>query len=138
MNKTRRLKHLDTLNSMNIPQNEYVIYGSAPLVIRGLKEKNDDLDVLATDSLWDKLKMEYPDKLKGDYIDVNGVSFTHRSSDFFGPMDNIMKNSDLIDGYHIMNLTETMKWKEKTGKEKHLEDAKKIKNYLNNLESKFE
>ena len=48
-----------------------------------------------------------------------------------------MQKADVIDGYHIMNLEETVKWKEKTGKEKHIEDAKKIRDYLSNLENKL-
>lgn len=135
--KLKKLKHLDKLEFMSIPKDEFVIYGSAPLVLRGLKEKNNDLDVLVKESLWDKLKVEYPNNINGDYIEVEGVSFTHRSSDFFESMDNIMKKSDIIEGYHIMNLEETIKWKEKTGAEKHIEDAKKIRDYLTNLESKI-
>ena len=135
--KLRRLKHLDKLNSMSIPKDEFVIYGSAPLVLRGLKEKNNDLDVLVKDNLWDKLKVEYPNNINGDYIDVEGISFTHRSTDFFESMDNIMKKADVIDGYHIMNLEQTINWKEKTGAEKHVEDAKKIRDYLTNLENKI-
>lgn len=135
--KLRRLKHLDKLESMSMSKDEFVIYGSAPLVLRGLKEKNNDLDVLVKDNLWDKLKVEYPNNINGDYIDVDGVSFTHRSSDFFESMDSIMKKADVIDGYHIMNLEETVKWKEKTGNEKHIEDARKIRDYLSNIENKL-
>ena len=48
-----------------------------------------------------------------------------------------MRKADVIDGYHIMNLEETVKWKEKVGTEKHIEDANLIKNYLIKLESKL-
>jgi len=135
--KIKKLRHIDKLEALNIPKNDCVIYGSAPLVLRGLKGKNEDLDVLVKEDLWNKLKVDYPNNINGDYIDIDGVSFAHRSSDFFEPMDNIKKKSDIIDGYHIMNLEETVKWKEKTGKEKHLEDANLIKNYLGKLESKL-
>ena len=33
-----------------------VIYGSAPLVLRGLKGKNEDLDVLVKEDLWNNLE----------------------------------------------------------------------------------
>jgi hypothetical protein len=94
-------------------------------------------DVLVKEDLWNKLKVDYPNNINGDYIDIDGVSFTYRSTDFFEPMDNIMKKSDIIDGYHVMNLEETVKWKEKVGTEKHLEDANLIKNYLGKLEAKL-
>ena len=39
-------------------------------------------------------------------------------------MDTALKNSDIIDGFHILTLNQTKKWKEKVGTEKHLKDAK--------------
>lgn len=135
--KIKKLRHIDKLNELNIPKNDCVIYGSAPLVLRGLKGKNEDLDVLVKEDLWNKLKVDYPNNINGDYIEINGVSFAHKSSEYFESMDNIMRKSDVIDGYHIMNLEETLKWKEKVGTEKHLEDASLIKNYLGKLEAKL-
>ena len=135
--KIRKLRHIDKLESLNISKNDCVIYGSAPLVLRGLKGKNEDLDVLVKDNLWNKLKVDYPNNINGDYIDIDGVSFTHKSTEFFESMDNIMEKTDIIDGYHVMNLEETVKWKEKTGKQKHMEDANLIKSYLGKLEAKL-
>lgn len=135
--KIKKLRHIDTLEALNVSKNDMVIYGSAPLVLRGLKGKNEDLDVLVKEDLWNKLKVDYPNNINGDYIDINGVSFTYRSTDFFEPMDNIMQKSDIIDGYHVMNLEETVKWKEKVGTQKHLEDANLIKSYLGKLESRL-
>ena len=135
--KIKKLRHIDKLDALNVPKNDYVIYGSAPLVLRGLKGKNEDLDVLVKEDLWNKLKVDYPNNINGDYIEINGVSFSHKSSEYFESMDNIMQKSDIIDGYHVMNLEETVKWKEKVGTEKHLEDASLIKLYLNKLEAKL-
>jgi hypothetical protein len=122
---------------MNIPKEDFVIYGSAPLVLRGLKEKNNDLDVLVKDSLWNKLAAQYKENVKGDYIDVDGVSFANCKNDFFGNIDNTLNKVDIIDGYRIMNLQETIKWKEKTGVEKHINDAKRIRDYLRSLENRL-
>ena len=135
--KIKKLRYIDKLESLNISKNDCVIYGSAPLVLRGLKGKNEDLDVLVKDNLWNKLKLDYPNNINGDYIDIDGVSFTHKSTEFFESMDNIMEKSDIIDGYHVMNLEETVKWKEKIGTDKHMEDANLIKSYLGKLEAKL-
>jgi len=134
---TRKLRCMDTLKELNIPKEDCVIYGSAPMVLRGLKEKNNDLDVLVKDSLWEKLSIKYPNNINGDYIDINGVSFTHTDMNFLGSVDDVIKKSDIIDGYHILTLAETKRWKEKIGSEKHLKDAKVIEEYLNKLEKKF-
>lgn len=128
---------MDTLKSLNIPKEEFVIYGSAPMVLRGLKEKNNDLDVLVKDSLWEKLSVKYPNNINGDYIDVNGVSFTHNGKDFLGDTEDVINKSEIIDGYHILSLAETKKWKEKVGGERHLNDVKIIEEYFDKLGNKF-
>ena len=66
--KIRKLRYIDKLEQLNISKNDMVIYGSAPLVIRGLKGKNDDLDVLVKEEVWNKLKADYPNNINGDYI----------------------------------------------------------------------
>ena len=134
---TRKLRCMDTLKELNIPKEDFVIYGSAPMVLRGLKEKNNDLDVLVKDSVWEKLSIKYPNNINGDYIDINGVSFTHKDMNLLGDMDEVIRKSDIIDGFHILSLAETKKWKEKIGGENHLKDAKVIEEYLNKLESKM-
>ena len=131
---TRILRCMDALKELNIAKEDFVIYGSAPMVLRGLKEKNNDLDVLVRDSLWDKLSVKYPNNVNGDYIDINGVSFTHTDKNFLGDIDEVIKNSDIIDGYHILSILETKRWKEKVGGERHLADVKKIDEYLAKVE----
>ena len=125
---------MDALKELNIPKEDFVIYGSAPMVLRGLKEKNNDLDVLVRDSLWDKLSVKYPNNVNGDYIDINGVSFTHTDKNFLGDIDEVNKNSEKNDGYHILSILETKRWKEKVGGERHLADVKKIDEYLAKVE----
>lgn len=134
---TRRLKGIATLKELNIPKEDFVIYGSAPMVLRGLKEKNNDLDVLVKENVWEKLSVKYPNNINGDYIDINGVSFTYNDMSLFSSMDEVIKNSDIIDGFHILSLAETKKWKEKLGGEKHLKDVKVIDEYFNKLEGKM-
>lgn len=131
---TRKLRCMDTLKELNIPKEEFVIYGSAPMVLRGLKEKNNDLDVLVKDSLWEKLSVKYPNNINGDYIDINGVSFTHTDMNLLGDIDDVLKKSEVIDGFHFLSLLETKMWKEKVGGERHLNDAKVIDEYLSKLD----
>lgn len=134
---TRRIKGMSELKEMNLSKNDFVIYGSAPMVLRGIKEKNEDLDVLVKDNLWEKLCVKYPSNIKGEYIDINGISFTHTDKNFLGNIDEVMEKSDTIDGYRILTLEETKKWKEKVGGEKHLKDAKVIEEYLSGIEKRL-
>ena len=84
------------------------------------------MDVLVKKNVWEKLSAKYPNNINGDYIDIDCLSFTHTDKDFLGDMDTALKNSDIIDGFHVLTLAQTKKWKEKVGSEKHLKDAKVI------------
>ena len=110
---TRKLRCMDTLKELKIPKEDFVIYGSAPMVLRGLKEKNNDLDVLVKKNVWENLSVKYPNNINGDYIDINGVSFTCKDMSLLGNVDDVIKKSDVIDGFHILSLAETKNWKEK-------------------------
>ena len=55
---TRKLRCMDTLKELNISKDDFVIYGSAPMVLRGLKEKNNDSDYWF--EVGDILTMEEP------------------------------------------------------------------------------
>ena len=57
------MNYLNELEQLNLPKGKYVIFGSGPLSIRGLRE-NHDLDILVTEDLWNKLSEQYPIKKK--------------------------------------------------------------------------
>ena len=80
---TRKLRCMDTLKELNIPKEDFVIYGSAPMVLRGLKEKNNDLDVLVRSSLWEQLSVKYPNN-------INASSFF--KSLFIDKTDSLLSN----------------------------------------------
>ena len=79
---------MDTLKELNIPKEDCVIYGSAPMVLRGLKEKNNDLDVLVKDSLWEKLSVKYPNNKFAKilmWIYIVLIILVYRDNNFWDP-----------------------------------------------------
>ena len=43
----------DLLRSLELPAGDYAIFGSGPLIVRGIIEVGNDLDVLARGAAWD-------------------------------------------------------------------------------------
>jgi len=64
MDSKKFQKLLQELKKLNLPNDQYAIYGSGPLAIRGLKEIHD-LDVIVTDELYQELAKKYSEKEKG-------------------------------------------------------------------------
>ena len=44
----------DLLRTLELPAGDYVIFGSGPLIVRGIIEAGNDLDVLARGVAWEK------------------------------------------------------------------------------------
>jgi len=57
------MRYLDELRDLNLPKEEFVIFGTGPMAIRGLKE-NNDLDIVVCENLWNKLIKNIQLKMK--------------------------------------------------------------------------
>jgi len=50
-----RMKYLDELKALALPPDQYAVFGSGPMAVRGIREAND-LDLIVKESLWDDLR----------------------------------------------------------------------------------
>jgi len=126
------LKLLEKLEKLNLPKDKFAVYGSGPLGIRGIREIND-LDLIVTTNLWEKLSKVYPiegsddeRKIRIGEIEIVGGPILYKA-------EKMIKEADIIDGVRYVNLETIMKCKRKMGREKDFKDIKLIKNYLKNL-----
>ncbi len=129
-NKIRKL--LEKFNKLDLPRDQYVIFGSGPLAIRGIREGRD-LDVIVYDELFAELKKryrhesEYKDKivLEGGDIEI----FPARKS-YVDKAEEAIEKADAIEGYRFMNLKDLIRWKNKLSRPKDHRDIEMIKDYL--------
>ena len=49
---------LSELDKLKLPKDKYIIFGSGPLAVRGIRESKG-LDIIVTPDLWDKLVKKY-------------------------------------------------------------------------------
>jgi hypothetical protein len=125
----------EKFRELGLPTGKYVIFGSGPMAIRGLKESNDIDAVVLPDvfekyknnSEWELTKIESwdVDSLRcGDIELLNG----------WGPglwnVQNIIDKAEIIDGLTFVRLEEVLKWKKMMNREKDKKDVEIIENYL--------
>ncbi len=132
---TERMKELlEKLKELNLPEDEFAIFGGGPLGIRGLRKIND-LDLVVLPGLWEELAQKYPVEetnfggkayrahLTDDIEAVSKPSFGYDAKE-------VIENADVIGGIRFVNLKTTIEWKKKMGRKKDLEDIRLIEDYL--------
>ena len=124
MNKEEYLKKLDELK---LDKNSYCIIASGSMLMHGLTDTCNDIDIKVTEELFNELLDKYHMKQSDRYdyvyelsddIDVNCRNFTH---------DNI----EFVDGYPVEKLEVNLKWMLENNRPKDQEKIRKIKEYLN-------
>jgi len=127
-------KLLRELKALNLPPDQFAIFGSGPLGIRGIREIND-LDLVVLPELWQELAKKYPvKKIKIDpkrYKAFLSKNIEVASKPMFGfKAREMIESADIIDDIRFVNLETTIEWKKKAGREVDLRDIKLIKAYF--------
>lgn len=127
---------LERLKRLNLPPDQFALFSSGPMAVRGLREPGD-LDVLTTKKLFDELSQKYPveqswhgGKIKGiaKDIDVYDTTASPTSAEV------LIENADVIGGIRYVRLEDVTIAKRAEGREKDLKDIQIIKEYLNSKE----
>jgi hypothetical protein len=121
------MKYLDELARLKLPKEEYAIFGSGPLAIRGIRD-NNDLDLIVTDYLWKKLSVQY--LTKGKKIILPNVEICKDWLPWIEDTKPLIDDSEIIDGFPFVKLKYVLEWKLKSEKPKDKQDVKLIYDYL--------
>lgn len=128
---------LKELDSLKLPQGKYVVVGSGPLGVRGIRE-SQDLDILVSNDLWDELSIKYGfiDKngnkvIKiSDKIEVLGnKTFPNESSD--NPtVEEQIRDAEIIRGYPFQSIEHFKYFKKMGRRQKDLDDVILIQSWI--------
>jgi len=121
-------KLLTELAKLNLPKDQFVVYGSGPMGIRGIR-KIKDLDLVVSKGLWKKLAEKYPSEV-GNKLRINLGKIEILDKPVVGTVESLIKEADIIGGIRYVKLETLIKLKRKMGREKDFRDIKLIKNYL--------
>ena len=123
MNKKEYLKKLD---SLNLDKNKYCIISGGAMLMHGLKEKTNDIDIKVLPEYFEELKRIYSfnKSPKYSYLYELGEDVELAVQDFNE------NDIDIVDGYPVLKLEIELEWKIKNNREKDKESIKIIKKYL--------
>ncbi len=126
---------ISEIKELNLPLGQYVVFGSGPLVIHGIRETRD-IDLLVTKELYSQLKNEVWEEKEldsgGNYLskDVIEVDDSWSYGSYNPAPEEIIAKAEIHHGIPFAPLTEVLKWKEAFGRPKDIQDAELIKEYI--------
>lgn len=122
-------KILSEFKKLKLADKKYVVFGSAPLAIRKLRDVKD-LDVLVTKDLYKRLKRKFFKNVKKEKIKIGKIEIF--SSAYYINIKLAIKRGEVIGGVRFLSLEDLIKWKNKMGRKKDLKDLKLIEKYKKN------
>ncbi len=129
MNRDELLK---MIKSLNLPIGEYSVLSSGSLVIRGIYDKANDLDLHVTEKCFEYIKENYSVHFNDEKHEFNNplYAFDDFDIDFFVmPLEDM--HFDYVDGIPVQDIQEILDYKIKRNLPKDQEPINKIKLYLN-------
>lgn len=126
MDKKEFLKLVD---SLNLPKGEFYVLGGGALLVAGLRESTNDLDLCVSKELFEVLRKKYD--LKEEQKNKYGF---YPISELVEVVPNKKEDFKLmeVNGYPIEDLRQMLAFKEKRNEEKDKKDVEKIKEFLKN------
>ena len=123
------LEKLKALAALDFPEDQYVIWGSGPLAIRGLREARD-IDLVVTKDFWDKLVQKYPPEgPKKNKIKIGEIEIWRDLLNLTDQIDAIIADCEIIEGFPFMKLAYTLEWKRYWNSKKDPKDIALIEKY---------
>jgi len=129
-------KLIDSLRQLNLPVEDFAIFGSGPMWAHGLREIKD-LDIVARGKAWERaatLQKSEPAKTVGRVIHFAEGQI--EIFDAWGPgewdIDELIDTAEEIEGLRFVKLANVLKWKHLMAREKDADDIKLIKEYMQN------
>lgn len=119
---------LEALEKINLPKDEYYILSGGCLVLYGLKENTNDLDLCVSKKGFEILKSKF------DFGEENKSEYDfYQINDYCEVIVKDKKDWKYsgIDGYQVEDLETLLLFKQKRNMEKDKQDIINIKKYLN-------
>ena len=124
------------LQSLALPAGDYAVFGSGPLIVRGIIEATNDLDVISRGAAWDRA-CELGDLVYLAEHDVEVVSFddgaiTVGTGWAYGEVDidRLIDTAELIEGLPFVRLEHVVRYKQAAARPKDLIHLRALADYL--------
>ncbi len=122
------------VKNLELPMDQYALFGSAPMGIRGLKNCDHDIDIIVTKELWQLYKDQGWEVKKLDngseYLESNCIELYQDWKPGDWEIPQLISAAEIIDGLPFVQLATVAAWKELSGRDKDLEHLKIIQEFL--------
>lgn len=122
------------LLNLELPSGDFVIFGSGPMYIKGIRDDVADIDIVARESAWTKA-LEYGNPLNSTYggrvISLFGgdIEIFDRWAPGEWDTNDLIDNSIMHEGVRFVTLEKVIKYKKMMAREKDLIHLKMIDDY---------
>ena len=121
-------KYLEELRKLNLPENQYAVFGSGPMAVRGIRDSGD-LDIVVKSELWKNLSSQYPPE--GDKIVIGNIEIYRTwNAPFYDNVAPLIERAEMIEGIKFVRLEDVVKWKKEKGREKDKIDIELINRFF--------
>lgn len=128
---------LNDVKKLSLPKGEYALFGSSPIIVRGIRAASHDIDILVTEELWNQYRVNPAWEVRT--LD-NGDEFLEWASHDielykkWGPgewnVQEILASAEEIGGVMYVPLETVLQWKKHSARPKDLADVELIEGYL--------
>ena len=125
MNKEEYIKKLD---SLNLDKDRYCIISGGVMLLYGLKEKTEDIDIKVKPNYIEELKERFNFKKSPKYPYLYEID----DETEVAVLDYNYSDVRMVDGYPVESLELQLKWMLENNRPKDREKIEIIKEYLNN------
>lgn len=137
--REKSIELLDKLKSLELPPEDFAIFGGGPLYPIGVKPLGHDIDLVARGAAWEKarslgnIKMAEEGNLMialfNDEIEIFNEWIPGKWD-----IDELIDTADVYDGIRFVNLQNVIKYKRERGRPKDLEHLRMLEDYLTDKE----
>ena len=127
--KKQLLEKLKDFDQLNVPGDQYLIWGSGPMAVREMRPARD-VDILVSQEYWERLAQKY--SVHGEnknLIRIGVFEIWKDCRDLTGKIEQMLKDRDVIDGYSFMKLCYTIEWKKLWNRQKDRDDILMIETF---------
>ncbi len=120
-------KQLTKLKKLNLPVEEYAIFGSGPLAIRGIRD-SADIDIIVKLKLWKKLAKKYPQETER-LIKINSIDICKNWLPWIKNTNELIDDAEIFERIRFVKLKHVLSWKKKYSRKKDKKDVQLIEQY---------
>ena len=126
---------LTRVADLELPVQDFAIFGSGPLLVRGVIDSANDIDIICRDAAWEKAlsigELVHLDDYDIDIVSIDDGAITFGRSWGIGSFNvaQLIDSAEIIEGLPFVLLKFVVEYKQIAGRQKDLQHLKLLDDY---------